>query len=384
MMSLRLFLSRTLPLILLMLRRRRVTPRKLVNLARNFYLGRIRQSAVRGPVPSVMMVEVSNACNLKCTGCALQWDEGVSIIPPRKMINLDAYRSLIDEVGKDLLLLAPYLGGESFLHPEILTLIKYAADRGITVSVATNGSFDHIEDFGRKVAETGLDLLIFSISGTSQEVYERFHRRGRLDRVVANIRDVTRLPARSRPRVAVRYLATPENLHDLANLPGFAREVGADYHEIRMVDGKLEAVSNVSDLPGFTPSPVMGKTCFWLNASSVVKANLEVIPCCYDYYGVPEVGRLGPSVTMADVWNGPGYRRFRDMWRQGGSGLDCCINCRPSAGFQDIASENSDVILVRRQRLALDIVPESPVAFPATRTGAPTASRAEERDGGMS
>ncbi|MBT3765558.1 MAG: 4Fe-4S cluster-binding domain-containing protein, partial [Rhodospirillales bacterium] len=302
--------------------------------------------------PSVMMVEITNACNLACTGCALQMEGSVSMQANRKMIDFDMYTKLVDDVQDDLIFLVPYLGGESFLNKQMFDAIKYASDRGISVSATTAASFDHIKDFGQKISDSGLDFLFFSISGTEQEIYENFHVKGELAKVIANIKDVTRFPKSQRPRVCVRYLRTPYNAEDIKKLPEFTKELGADFFEIRQVDGTLEAVDTMtSKEEGISPEDFT-ESCPWLWASTVIKANGEVIPCCFDYYGVPEMGAINAlDKGIRDVWNGEGYKKFRSAWYKGGSELDCCAQCRPSLGYQDTASVERAKQYVRTERM---------------------------------
>lgn len=351
-MKLPLFLRRSVPLVWRLISNRRITVRKLTNLARNFFAGHVKKIYTRGTSPSAMMIEITNACNLACTGCALQMEGSVSMLDQRKMIDFDMYCRIIDEVKDHLIFLSPYLGGESFLNKRMFDTIKYASDRGIAVSVATAGSYDHISDFGQKISDSGLDFMFFSISGTTQEVYEDFHRQGVLSKVVANIKDVTRFPKGRRPRVAVRYLRTPNNAHDVVNVPAFTEAVGADFFEIRQVDGTLETVDTMTTPDERPPVTDFTDSCPWLWASTVVKANGEVIPCCYDYYGVPEVGSVANGDTgILDVWNGAAYQKFRRRWHEAGCELDCCSQCRPSIGFQDKASVNREKQYVRTSRM---------------------------------
>ena len=351
-MNIRLLVKRSLPLVLRLLRRRRVTPRKVWNLAHNYINGHYRKIATRGTSPSVMMVEITNACNLACSGCALQMTESVSMQAKRKMIDFDMYCRIIDDVKDHLLFLVPYLGGESFLNPQMFDAIKYASDRGISVSATTAGSYDRIKDFGQKISDSGLDFLFFSISGTEQEIYEKFHRKGDLAKVIANIRDVTRFPSHKRPRVCIRYLLTDYNEDDLAKLPAFTDDLGADFYEIRQVDGTLQAVDTMTSQEEAIPADDFTESCPWLWASTVIKANGEVIPCCYDYYGVPELASVaGESSGILEAWNSDAYKKFRNTWYRAGSDLDCCAQCRPSIGYQDAASISRKKQYVRTERM---------------------------------
>lgn len=352
-----MFLRRTLPLAVLMLRRGRFSLKKIITMFQNYFLGNIVKSERRGKTPSVMMIELSNVCNLACKVCALQMPGSCSNQAKRGMINYDVFCDLVDNVKENLLLLSPYLGGESFLHPRAMEMLKYAASQNISVSMTTNGSFEHIDNFGEKIIDSGIDVLVFSISGTIQDVYSRLHRNGDLSKVIANIRSVTRFPKKIRPRVVVRYLLTPENKEDVCNVPRFTKELGADLYEIRPVDGTLHLVDNLKDNLASCESRnklSSNSGCFWLWSSLVVKAGGQVIPCCYDYYGVPELGVVEKDkLSVVSMWNGDSIKKFRNAFYRSGSKLDCCSFCNFSTGYQDRASEGIEKIPVRRGRLSL-------------------------------
>lgn len=356
-LSQNMFFRRTLPLVVLMFRRGRFSVKKIITMFQNYFLGNVVKSERRGKKPSVMMIELSNVCNLACKVCALQLTGGCSNKAKRGLIDYDIFCELIDSVKENLLLLSPYLGGESFLHPRAIEMLKYAASQNISVSMTTNGSFDHLKNFGEQIGESGIDVLVFSISGTSQDVYSRLHRNGDLVKVIGNIKSVTALPRKKRPRVVVRYLLTPENRDDVYNLPRFTKELGADLYEIRPVDGALQLVDSLSANVPSRRSEIKATSksgCFWLWSSLVVKAGGQVIPCCYDYYGVPELGVLEKNkLSVASIWNGAPIKKFRTAFYRSGTRLDCCSFCNFSTGYQDRASEGIEKIPVRKERISL-------------------------------
>lgn len=342
---------RVIPLLVILILKRRLTFRKLYGLFLNFLCGYILRIKGRAPYPSIMMIEPTNICNLSCSFCALQFDGGVSREEKRRAIDIELYKTIIDESKDHLLFLFLYFGGETFLHKNVFELIKYASDRGISVIIATNGAFDHIPKFGTRVLEADLDVLIFSISGTKQEVYGEFHKGGQIDNVIRNIRAVTSMKDRRRPRVIIRYIATPQNSNDIKNLESFATALNADSFEVRSVDGEPVLTDNFSSLNNLEKKQKNNgsRQCFWLWGSLVVKSSGAVIPCCYDYYGPPEMGNLYQS-SLSEIWNGFKINEFRQKWIKNPEMLDCCAQCNYSSGWQDDASKGQSKIPVRKQR----------------------------------
>ena len=244
-----------------------------------------------------------------------------------------------------------YMGGESFLNKEFLKMIRYASKNKIFTLVATNGSFRHIPNFGYKLANSGLDVLIFSISGTTQEYYQKFHRGGNLELVKKNIVSIVRNKKGLTPRVMIRYLATPENRKDWKNVKFFAKNLKVDNYEIRKIDGELVLADKAIQIKHFKKSVLKLKNryCFWLWLTTVIRANGDVLPCCFDYYGVPVLGNVFGDKTVKQIWQSEKYQRFRQIWLKDPN-LQCCLNCESKLGFQDNASEGMNKIFVKKAR----------------------------------
>jgi molybdenum cofactor biosynthesis enzyme MoaA len=75
--------------------------------------------------------------------------------------------------------------GEPLLHPEIETMIKTLRKTwpATTIVATTSGSLP----IKPALATSGLDLLTFSVDGFSQDIYEQYRVRGRMQRVLAFI-----------------------------------------------------------------------------------------------------------------------------------------------------------------------------------------------------
>src|SRR5690606_23911827 len=103
----------------------------------------------------------------------------------RKQGNLkkDFFKKTIDQLYKKTFYLTFYFQGEPFINPDFLEMVKYANDKKIYTATSTNAHFLNDENAKRTV-ESGLDRLIISIDGTTQEVYENYRRGGKLEKVL--------------------------------------------------------------------------------------------------------------------------------------------------------------------------------------------------------
>src|SRR3989344_5215186 len=77
--------------------------------------------------------------------------------------------------------------GETLLAKNLPEMIKYSKDKGVLdVQFNTNGSL-LTEDLARKLIDSGLDGIIFSVDGANKETYEKIRRLGNYDNVYDKI-----------------------------------------------------------------------------------------------------------------------------------------------------------------------------------------------------
>ncbi|MEW6742618.1 MAG: radical SAM protein [Planctomycetota bacterium] len=184
------------------------------------------------PFPEIAYIEPTSACNLSCPGC----DREAARVRESMFMNMELFKKAADQIVPHLRYLELYVLGESFAHPRIFDMISYAkrVNPNVLVNISTNGV--HLADPRRqeKVLDSGLDALIFSIDGASQETYERYRRRGDLEKAIAAIRgilDKRRQRRVERPIVVWRYILFHWNDSDeqMERARAIAAELGVDY-----------------------------------------------------------------------------------------------------------------------------------------------------------
>ena len=89
------------------------------------------------------------------------------------MLQKDFFSETIDQLHKELFYLVFYFQGEPYLNPGFLDMVKYAASKKIYTATSTNAHYLTDENAKRTV-ESGLDRLIISIDGTTQETYQQY------------------------------------------------------------------------------------------------------------------------------------------------------------------------------------------------------------------
>ncbi|MCF7762076.1 MAG: radical SAM protein [Verrucomicrobia bacterium] len=131
---------------------------------------RFKRRAQRGEYfPAFLYISLINSCNLRCQGC---W---VDVESPRESIDLEALNRLISEARAHGNTFFGILGGEPFMHPDLMTLLGAHPD--CYFQVFTNGQFI-TEEIAEGMRRFGNVTPLVSIEGREIVSDER---RGRKD-----------------------------------------------------------------------------------------------------------------------------------------------------------------------------------------------------------
>ena len=105
------------------------------------------------------------------------------------------FRSIIDELGAYLYRIDLHNWGEPLLNDEIYQMISYARASNIEVRVSSNlNTINRVN--AENLVKSGLDVLIISLDGASQETYMQYRIGGQFDRVLDNITMISELKLR--------------------------------------------------------------------------------------------------------------------------------------------------------------------------------------------
>src|SRR6188768_372630 len=169
----------------------KLTFRRSFNAAKvmaSYQLSKLLKKPVQWGLPVSISFEPTTSCNLRCPECP----SGLrAFTRPTGMLKKDFFRQTIDEIHKELLYLIFYFQGEPFLNPDFLEMVKYASDKGIYTATSTNAHY-LTDEAARKTVESGLDRLIISIDGTTQETYKQYRVGGNLDKVLEGARNIVK------------------------------------------------------------------------------------------------------------------------------------------------------------------------------------------------
>jgi radical SAM protein with 4Fe4S-binding SPASM domain len=119
--------------------------------------------------PFQVVWNVTRACNLKCKHCY----ESAGRKGSDELSTTQAIKT-IDTLAETGVVFLAFSGGEPTIRPDILTLIRRAAEHGMYVAVATNGiSFSNPKRV-RTFKEAGMKFVQISIDGAQAKTHDEF------------------------------------------------------------------------------------------------------------------------------------------------------------------------------------------------------------------
>lgn len=172
--------------------------------------------------PRLVMVELTNLCNLRCVMCGI-WEES-----PKRTFDLDLYRSLLEERAVRGARVLALSGGEPFMIPNIgdyYELARRSAPRR-HVNVSTNGYYtDRTLDFLGRADRARTSITISYDGVRSHDKVRRVEgSAARLLRTAAEIR--TRFPE---VRLALKLTVTSDNHLEIAETARLCERMGIPF-----------------------------------------------------------------------------------------------------------------------------------------------------------
>ena len=318
-----------------------VTPRKIWNAAKilgSYYLTRLLQRPIQWGVPFTISIEPTTACNLRCPECP----SGLrSFSRPTGNLRADFFRRTIDDLYRDLYFLIFYFQGEPYINPEFLDMVKYASQKGIYTITSTNGHFLS-EENARRTIESGLDRLIISVDGSTQEVYEQYRKSGNLDLVLQGARNVVKWKKQlgsKTPHLIFQFLVVRPNEHQIPEIYRLAKEIGID--EVKLKTAQIYDYAQGNSLipvqdqysryrqqadGSYRIKNKLLNHCWKLWHACVITWDGMVVPCCFDKDAQYRMGNLQDQ-SLRKAWQQKPYQEFRKNILKGRDQIDICTNC---------------------------------------------------------
>lgn len=179
-------------------------------------------------MPWRVFLEINSKCSLHCPTCTKGDETGYE--HKTGIMDMDLMEKILDKIQSENphAIVFTYGNSEPFLHPHLAECIASIKRRGLDPQFSTNLNFVRKLD---EVLAAGPSLIIISLSGFTQEVYEKGHAGGDIEKVKANMRLLAEANARANPKVEilVNYHVYNDNQHEVALMKEYATNLGIGF-----------------------------------------------------------------------------------------------------------------------------------------------------------
>lgn len=310
-----------------------------VKVLSSYYVSKWTKKPIQWGYPVSISFEPTTSCNLRCPECP----SGLrAFTRPTGMLKNDFFKQTIDQLYKDLFYLVFYFQGEPYLNPDFLEMVKYATKKKIYTATSTNAHYLTDENAKRTV-ESGLDRLIISIDGTTQDVYQQYRVGGKLEKVIKGAENIVKWKKElnsKKPFVIFQFLVVKPNEHQIEDVKALANKIGVDdvwlktaqvydyendpHQLIPTIDKYSRYKKNAEGEVQFKNN--LENHCWRLWHATVISWDGLVVPCCFDKDATHKLGSLKDK-SFKEVWQSDEYVKFRRDILQSRKNIDICANC---------------------------------------------------------
>lgn len=272
----------------------------------------------RFPYPETYMIEPVYGCNFQCPECAVGGGE----MSDRRSEKLPYgnFVKIFDKIQPYAKYLYLVLWGEPFMNARFLDMCKYAKNSSPNIQIvsSTNGSIMS-PTIAERAVTSGLGVLVFSIDGTTQEVYEKYRVGGKLSLVMKNLELFVAENRRHGNKVTVvpQFIAFKHNEHQIDDFKKYCAAIGLEC-VIKAPYVRTGSVFMKSDIPEYHRESYNNETelkkamsrCSATESELTICADGTIVPCCNTSDNSLNFGNLLEE-DLKTIWDSEEYREFR-------------------------------------------------------------------------
>jgi radical SAM protein with 4Fe4S-binding SPASM domain len=220
-------------------------------------------------------------------------------------------------------------------------MVKHASDNGIYTITSTNAHYLD-EAKARATVESGLDKIVISVDGVTDDTYKKYRIGGDLNKVIAGTKEIIlqkRLAKSRSPHIVWQFVVFRHNEHEVKLVKKLGRELGVD--EVKIKTAQVYDFENGSELiPEAAEYSRYEKAengklkirnklldqCWRMWQGCVITWDGKLVPCCFDKDAKHQVGDL-QTQSLKEIWFSEPYNAFRRSVLTGRDKIDICNNC---------------------------------------------------------
>lgn len=307
-----------------------LTKYRLSNIIRCFgnyalsLVGLVRSSHM----PVFVSVEPANICQLRCPACPVGLrNTGIpGYRDTGRFMSLEVWHRILSECRETAWVMQFYFQGEPLLNKDLPRMIREAHEAGLYTIVSTNAQA-LTQEMADELVQAGLDRIIVSMDGLTDESYNAYRVGGSLDKCKAALRYLKesksrRLEISRYPIIELQCLRLRTNEHEWREFKRVYQSLGADKltfktaqlydyengHPLMPSENRYRRYEQGAD--GRYRRKRLRHGCRRVWSGVVVTTEGEVLPCCYDKAHAYAYGNI-MSTPLGELFRNAKATAFR-------------------------------------------------------------------------
>jgi radical SAM protein with 4Fe4S-binding SPASM domain len=252
-------------------------------------------------------------------------------------MSLALFKKICKDVQDKIGMLILWNQGEPFINPDFYEMLKIASKHQFYTMTSTNASLElDIE----RIVKSGLNKIIISMDGITEETYNNYRVNGDFELVLKNMQALVRCKEKlhsKTPYLVWQFIIMKHNENELEKVKHLAKELKVDKLEFKtaqIYNGEDQAfLPNNSKYSryqkngdNFILKTKLKNRCRRLWTQPVINWNGEMNICCYDKNGTIQIGNMEKN-SFSELWFGKAMQNMRKAILKDRSAFEICRNC---------------------------------------------------------
>lgn len=251
-------------------------------------------------IPKTLYIEASTCCQLRCPICPTT-DKNINVysVVGNGYLEFQNLKNLLEN-NPQIKNVHLENRGEMFLNPELLDIIKYAREKGITVNCISGVNLNDVrEDVLLGLVRYKFQKLLCSIDGASDKTYRTYRIGGNFERVLDNIKVINYYKKKWNslfPKLIWQFVVFGHNERELPLAKKMAKELNMSFNVKISWDSTISPIRNKEFVVAHTGWPAvtredyynivgidyMRRVCYQLWHSPHINWDGKVLGCCWN------------------------------------------------------------------------------------------------------
>lgn len=247
------------------------------------------------------------------------------------------FAQIVKQIHREVGMLILWNQGEPYLNPDFNSMVEFAAAHHLYTMTSTNASLPLDCE---AIIQSGLNKIIISMDGVSEDTYNSYRINGNYDLVLSNMQRLVAAKKRLKsqtPYIVWQFIIMSHNEHEIPLVRKRAQELQVDKLEF-----KTAQIYNSEDLK-YLPTDhklsrysAQGKhfeikhkilnRCRRLWTQPVINWDGELSICCYDKDIIFKIGNVFDQ-GFSKLWFSEKLNQIRARILQDRQSIEICHNC---------------------------------------------------------